>query len=150
MKLYHYATWKGDSIHKQKVIKPSNRYYNYIDWKLVFLTRNEYWDPSIQSYSIEGYYEKCGSSPQVYTELGIPCWKFEVRVPWARLFPHYIILTTRWKMMIADAIHLGSDVTEWHITSLRTDIIKSWKWKGDKYEKVTPAPTNHRDIQAKQ
>ena len=129
MKLYHYATWRGETINKCNYIKPGTRYGRFFDMPLVFLTTNEFWEPSIQSYSLERYHEQCGSCPQVYTELGIPCWKFEVRVPWQGLFPFYAFTIPHWKAMIHDAIQLGSDVTEWYVTRKQTTVIKSWRWK---------------------
>ena len=130
MKLYHYATWSGKTIHLSKLIIPSNNYLTSSSLKLVFLTKNEEWEPSIQSYSLEWYYEKCGSHPETYTELEIPCWKFEVSpIKVTQVKTIKADHEKLWTWMVSDAKAMGSNIDDWYVTDETLIIHKTWQWK---------------------
>lgn len=144
IKWYHYSTWEGRLIHESKIVKPSYRYSLWepyglaagccaeINTEFVFLTSNGYWEPSIQASSEEGYWEKCGSCPEVYTELGIPCWRFEVYATYPKLVwgkQHERLF----RAMLQDAINLGSKISEWCITDIKCKVLKTYKWEDGKW-----------------
>jgi len=142
MRLYHYATWAGEAIQKSGVILPNINYANWVKhtlltrWPdLVFLTQNEYWEPSIQSVNKQGLWEKCGSYPETYAALGIPCWKFEVNLNTLvlgmvdRLSEEY----PRWDFMLQDAEKMGSHTEDWRVTSQDCYVINTWKWENDEW-----------------
>lgn len=145
MKLFHYTTWMGNQMYQERVIKPDNRYARFVfqtilsEWpRLTFLTQNEEWEPSVQAYSEERFWEKCCSHPETYAALNIPCWKFEVN-------PNGLILgvatdfkgCANWKKMLDDARKLGSTVEDWRIAVQDAYIINSWKWENDEWLKLS-------------
>ncbi len=141
MKLFHYSTWNGSKIHKLGFIEPSN-YYNYLMdshvdplWTpVVFLTKNPIWEPSVQAKSSEGYWEKCGSCPEMYTELGIPCWKFEVDIEAIKI--RLWDGDWQWTWMLSDATKLGSHYSDWYLSHRQVTVIKSYKWSDKCYMKI--------------
>ena len=103
--------------------------------RLTFLTINDFWDASVQTRSRDNHWEKCGSDPRAYHELGIPCWRFEVN-------PHTVVTGNPieiktdddvWARMLLDAVRLGSNPHEWRITSQDAFIIGGWKWEKGKW-----------------
>ena len=144
MKLYHYATWSGEKIERERIIKPARRYAEFTnrtlltEWpELTFLTQSPEWEPSIQSLSRESYWEKCGSHPETNAALGIPCWKFEVN-------PNNLVLgevkdfhgDRKWWIMLEDAMTMGSDPTQWKVAVQDCYVINAWKWEDDEWRIV--------------
>lgn len=123
MKLFHYATWEGEKIAKEGVLRPSANYLA-AGPELVWLTENEKWEPSVQAKDLEGNYDREPSSPERYNELGIPCWKFEVEVPHTNKL-HYNV--QGWIPMLQDGKDLGAKLSEWHWTPNKLIITASWK-----------------------
>ena len=144
MMLYHYSTWRGAEILKDDMIKPRNIYQAWTGnciltmWpRLVFLTSDPRWEPSVQAMTKERQWEKCGSCPEVYTQMGIPCWRFEVKIPanmiaFARMA---VECGDLWKQMVLDASELGSNPNQWVITANPVKIKDAWKWEDDKWER---------------
>lgn len=146
MRLYHYATWIGQAVHKDGKLKPSDMYgfgerTALTTWvPLVFLTESPDWERSIQAVSPEGHYEKCGSCPQTYTQMGIPCYKFVVDIesPWLAPACEATLLTIpNWKDMIKDAIDLTSDVARWWIFPREVKIEESFIWRNETWDPIS-------------
>jgi hypothetical protein len=138
MKLYHYATWQGSKVAESKVILPSVQYgfgrrTVLNDWPgLVFLTKNPEWERSIQALSLEEFHEKCGSCPETYSQLSIPCWKFEVEVHPQEVQGVLILRLAnnrQWQEMIEDAVSLGSNVKDWLTSDEPQLVTNAWQWK---------------------
>lgn len=144
MRLYHYATWEGAKINEKRVIVPSKRYSQFVkqtiltEWPaLTFLTLSPEWEPSIQSFSKEKYWEKCCSHPETYAALNIPCWKFEVN-------PNALILgyatdfkgCSKWKEMLEDAVKMGSVIDDWRIVVQDAYVIEASKWENDEWQRL--------------
>lgn len=139
MRLYHYTTWPGWDIFRKKFLQPSDKYGNFVtntqpptmlskQWpKLVWLSKSDEWEPSVQTISPQGYWEKCGSDPDAYTELGIPCWRFEISL--IGLLHMAAVdqqpLNNRWLDMLKDGRKLGSDLYNWHLTNTECDVVES-------------------------
>ena len=122
MKLYHYATWGGKHILKTGLIVPSTSYtwgpetLATPQWSpLVFFTENPIWEPSVQAKPENGFWEKCGSDPDSYNQLGIPCWKFTVE---DERIMHITAVagSLKWHEMLEDARLLGSDTDQWYVS----------------------------------
>jgi len=137
MKLYHYTTWLGSILADAGEIETMNRYgfgemTMLNDWpKLVFLTSNQDWEPSVQAYNAEKYHEKCGSCPEVYAQLGIPCWKLEVDVPLGEVccaLDNRLMTHPKWVVMLKDAMALGSDISRWMVSFDELSIEKAYRW----------------------
>jgi len=131
MKLYHYTTWQGSEVFPLGKLVPSEKYLKEGP-PLVWLTENEYWEPSIQAKQMNGSYERGPSSPGLYSTLGIPCWRFEVEVK-DTFKLHYPI--AGWLYMLEDGKDLGSDLSQWHWVTDSVEIVNSYKWIADKWEK---------------
>jgi hypothetical protein len=141
MRLYHYATWLGEKINRERVIIPGKKYSNWVaqtiidEWPaLTFLTQNPEWEPSVQTKSKEGYWERCGSLPETNEAMGIPSWKFEIN-------PNGLILgmptdfrgCSKWEEMIEDARQMGSNIEDWRIAVQDAYVINAWKWENDEW-----------------
>ena len=132
MKLYHYSTWRGFTLRELGIIYPNNRYgfaaqVDAHNWpKLVFLTKNDYWEPSIQSVDPKGNWDKEETSPIMYANRGIKCWRFtvELKEPLFKLMYSH----PYWLMMLEDAAKLGSDLSQWHWTEEPCEIKESAQW----------------------
>jgi hypothetical protein len=138
MRLYHYSTWRGAEIFKAGWVHPRDLYQVWtgntvlMKWPhLVFLSINAEWEPSIQSMTKERYWEKCGSHPEVYTQLNIPCWRFEVDRPGSIM--HFSSAAQScgrlWNEMIDDAICMGSNPDQWIMTQEPVRVRRVWKWE---------------------
>lgn len=145
MKLYHYVTWNGHIINRSRVIKPGKRYANWVkqtlldEWPaLVFLTLNPEWEPSVQTFSKERYWEKCGSFPETNAALGIPCWKFQVNPnPLILGYPTDFKGCNHWQTMLDDARCMGSVVEDWRIAVQDCYVINAWEWEDDEWKEVS-------------
>ena len=141
MELYHYTTWRGEQILKERVILCSLRYAHWAgetlldDWpRLTFLTSDLSWDPSVQAITSHGKWEKCGSYPETYDALGIPCWKFEVNQNGLVLgYPFDFDGDDKWLQMLDDAVKLGSHIEDWRVVCQDVMVIKAWKWEDDEW-----------------
>lgn len=132
MKLYHYACWNGLAIWNERVLKPSRFYGRYTDqsrmWpKLVFLTKNDFWEPSIQAVTAEGDWAKGQSDPLEYVKQGIPCWRFQVEVKEPLVKLHYS--HPLWETMLNDAKDLGAQLHNWHWTTRECQIEEAIKYE---------------------
>ena len=128
MKLYHYSTWAGEAILKAGVVRPSTRYRGNTTWpKMVFLTETPEWEPSVQAKSKEGFWEKCGSTPEVYKQLGIPCWRFEVKADSTNLTHAHHIHYPGWSAMLMDATDLCGHIGKWWVAFYEVPIISGEK-----------------------
>ena len=145
MKLYHYTTWTGGIVRLRRHVHVSNNYgwgntTTLTEWpKLLFLTSDPHWERSIQAYNRAGHHEKCGSCPETYEQLGIPCWKFEVEVDQDTLkaaVDTRLMINDKWEEMLVDALSLGSDVTKWWVGTQPIAIEKSYKWKEGRWHEV--------------
>ena len=146
MKLYHYSTWQGQRIFDDQKVFASVSYERFTGGTvlfavpLIFLTSNPGWEPSVQARSVRLFWEKCGSCPEVYEELGIPCWRFLIGYL-KHLKPVRALdysTSTSWRRMLEDAILMGSDPEQWYICGSYMDILESWKWEKGKWT----TPTN--------
>ena len=144
MKLFHYATWGGQEIATTGWLWPSRRYgygpetLSTPQWpKMVFLTENSFWEPSVQAKH-KGMWEKCGSHPEIYAELNIPCWRFKVEIAENLIVPARApgFTAARWYKMLQDGRNLGSNVEEWYVTREYVPVKKSWKWRNRKWNQL--------------
>lgn len=134
---YHYSTWFGDAVFYEGVVEPRVTYVGF-GLPLVFTTSNPVWEPSIQTAWKVGSYEKCGSCPEVYDELGIPCWRFLVRMLDPVSFVQVLFdmgpgdYTDFFAAMIADATKLGSNVFDWTVSRHPALVLETSRWvKGE-------------------
>ena len=133
MKLYHYTTFAGSRILESRVIEPSNVYSNglkhntNVPWpKLVFLTQDPNWEPTVQAVGNSGFYERTMSDPDTYTYDNIPCWRFTVELDKELnklMYPHPL-----WLNMLKDGQSLGSDVSKWHWVEHKVNVSQCHKW----------------------
>jgi hypothetical protein len=129
LRFYHYATWSGAQVARDGYIKPFDHYARGM-LPLVFATTDPRWEPSVQAASKEGYWEKCGSCPEAYAQLGIPCWRFEV----ALIDPIHVLnlvftgerepWTEFYSQMVRDGIALGGYVADWYVSMWPAAVIK--------------------------
>jgi hypothetical protein len=138
VKLYHYSTWQGRRIYEEGFIAASVAYERFTgstllnSTPLIFLTSNPSWEPSVQARSKRLHWEKCGSCPEVYTELGIPCWKFQVKDGIGVRAVDYST-SASWRRMLGDAIILGSDPEQWYICGGFIHVIEPWQWENGQW-----------------
>ena len=87
--------------------------------ELVFLTTNEYWEPSLQVNE-----NLAASDPEELSmSPGISCFKHQVKITQeAKLHYHH----PRWLKMLAEAVALGSDLSEWMWVEYPCPVIKSY------------------------
>lgn len=143
MTFFHYTTWPGLKIYRDRQVQPNDHYIAWagnltLEWPaVVFFTTNPVWEPSVQTSSRERYWEKCGSCPSIYSELGIPCWKFSIDPYWAAVkdrakiakyasfaFKH----NSPWRHMAEDAMRLGSDPREWWVSDKPIPVLDAYLW----------------------
>lgn len=135
-RLYHYTTWPGEHIRQSGIIKPAADYSRFAQKPMptrVFLTENPFWEPSIQAVTRDYYWEKCGSCPEAYTEMGIPCWRF--------LIEHAGVYYKMWKndfdaQMFEDALALGSDTEQWWVSFNPVKFEAAWRFKDARWTLV--------------
>ena len=80
------------------------------------------------------YWEKCGSCPEMYTQMRIPCWRFEA--PTADVTPFDISgvdYGAQWVEMMESAVTLGSDISEWVITADKIAFTNMKRWRNNKW-----------------
>ena len=123
--LYHYSTWRGQKLAQDGIIKPRNTYAQYtrqagMYHPVIFLTSDPTWEPSVQAATTEHYWEKCGSDPEVYAQLGIPCFSNGLRYCEQQGL----------MLMVEDAMKLGSDVTKWKVAYENLPVYQICKWEG--------------------
>ena len=141
MRLYHYCTWGGDSIYGAGVIKPSRRYAVNVEktvldqWPLLtFLTSSPSWEPSLQSYTKDGHWERCGSYPETNEALGIPSWKFQINTNGLVLGEATDFKGCKdWRRMLEEAVIMGSNPDDWRIAVQDCYVIKTWAWRNDEW-----------------
>ncbi len=133
-KMYHYTTWPGGLIWVDGVIRPSADYSPHDKAPpLVWVTKEEFWEPCIQAYRDREDYVRQPSSPVMYRDKAISCWKFEVEVPNLTKV-HYNI--PGWIPMLEDAKELGSDVTKWAWGTEELEVVQSFKWYNRRWREV--------------
>ena len=131
-KLYHFSTWSGPVINLAGILRPSPDYLKDGP-PLVWLSTNDEWEPCIQAKQIGIPYTRGPSTLEHYSGQGIPCWRFEVEVPYLYKL-HYNI--PGWVAMLKDGEELGSDVSQWHWTTGSVNVINSFKWENQRWKKV--------------
>lgn len=134
---YHYSTWFGDAVFYTGTVEPRVNYVGF-GLPLVFATLNPHWEPSIQAAWKVGHYEKCGSCPELYEQLDIPCWRFLVRMLDPVSFIQVLFdmgpgkHTNFYAEMIADAAKMGSDVFDWTVSRHPALVLETARWvKGE-------------------
>lgn len=141
---YHYATWNGSAIHFSGKIKPSTRYVGQVCGPtappLVFLTTNDYWEPSVQALSKKTPYVRGPSTPERYAAEHIPLWRFtvEIKAPINVIYnvPGFISMLHETKL-------LGSDMSQWHWTTETLDVLTVAKFEGETSAWVDSTPPQH-------
>jgi hypothetical protein len=132
--LFHYSTWREEQIIQERIVKPCRRYapdtmLNHFP-PLAFLTFNPFWEPTIQAADDENrVFEKCGSCPAVYAELGIPCWRFEINPVGVRrrTVTEYWHLPY-WGYMLDEAERMGSNPAQWRLADSPAEVIRTYQW----------------------
>ena len=80
---------------------------------------------------------KVRQRPEVYEELGIPCWKFEVDGRVGLPAAAYSDADS-WRRMLEDAIIMGSNPDKWYVCGGYLNVFNSWKWENGQWT----TPTN--------
>lgn len=133
--LYHYTTWNGFKIFEEKVLKVSSRYAAYTYYAgyyppLVFLSEDKIWEPTVQAATKEFYWESCGSCPDTYQQLEIPCWRFTVDSDIEVEPAIKVCSDLGLSAMIEHGIKLGADPTKWWVSRKSLAVTQAAQWEG--------------------
>ena len=120
------------------LLLPSDRYLEGGP-KLVWLTANEYWEPSVQAMAKDGTYEREMSTPEKYEVLDIPCWRFTVEFFRAQPTLHYPV--PNWVMMLKDAQELGSSLSQWLWWPKPLEFQEAHFWEDGQWTLIKKAPS---------